>query len=752
MSYLKDELYNLIKNNESIFDFIQDSALDGLWYWDIENPEEEWMNPKFWVTLGYNPDEMPHKSSAWQDIIHPDDLKIAIENFTKHCENPNHPYDQVVRYTHKNNSTVWIRCRGLAVRNANGTAIRMLGAHTDITQQKLYEEDLKQLISRYDHIIDGSDIGTWEWNIQTGETIFNERWANIIGYTLAELKPTNIDTWSGYAHPDDLIVSGQLLQQHFDGKTSLYDCEARMKHKNGHWIWVQDKGKVVSWTADGKPEWMTGSHQDITERKTNELLLLKYKELLDRTNHAATIGNWEVDLVNNTVYWSPVTKLIHEVATDYQPKLEEAINFFPEGENRDYITKVFNAAIKNGENYDIELQILTATQKLKWVRAIGIAVIENNKTVRIYGLFQDIDEKKRALNEIILKEEQFRKTFEYAAIGMALVGLDGRWLQVNNKLCAMLGYTAEELLQLSFQEITHADDLELDLQLVKELLGGLRDSYQMEKRYYHKNGSIVWVLLAVSLIKNDAGEPMHFVSQIKDITERKHLYETVKDQNSRLLNFAHIVSHNLRSHTSNLALMLDLMEADAPEATQNQFFPLIQKATGNLKETIAHLNEITLIQTKTSHNLTTLNLSVYIEKAIDNIIALIKDNHCTIINNANKAYNIIGVPAYLESIVLNFLTNAIKYKHPERNPIIEITTDIVGEYVRLTIKDNGLGIDLEANGQKLFGMYKTFHGNKDAQGIGLFITKNQVDAMGGKIELESEVNVGTTFFIYLKHE
>ncbi len=142
-NYLKKELYELIKTDESIFDFIQESSLDGLWYWDLENPAEEWMNPKFWTVLGYNPEEMPHKSTAWQNIINSDDLKVATENFTRHCENPDHPYDQTVRYTHKNGSTVWIRCRGLAIRDKTGKAVRMLGAHNDITDIKQSEQDIK---------------------------------------------------------------------------------------------------------------------------------------------------------------------------------------------------------------------------------------------------------------------------------------------------------------------------------------------------------------------------------------------------------------------------------------------------------------------------------------------------------------------------------------------------------------------------------------------------------------------------------
>ncbi|MFD0964222.1 ATP-binding protein [Pseudofulvibacter geojedonensis] len=132
--YLKQELYELIKSDSKIFDFIQKGSLDGIWYWDLEKPENEWMSEKFWTELGYNPNKMPHKASAWQGIINQDDLNLAIENFNKHCSDPTHPYDQTVRYIHKNGSTVYIRCRGIAIRDDKGKPIRMLGAHTNITE------------------------------------------------------------------------------------------------------------------------------------------------------------------------------------------------------------------------------------------------------------------------------------------------------------------------------------------------------------------------------------------------------------------------------------------------------------------------------------------------------------------------------------------------------------------------------------------------------------------------------------------
>jgi len=142
--YLKQELYALMKSDDVLFEFLQAGSLDGIWYWDLETGTDEWLSPRFWSVLGYDPDEMRHLASEWMSIIFPEDLEHATDNFNKHCADPNHPYDQIVRYRHKNGSTVWVRCRGVAVRDDEGRPIRILGAHTDITSQMQAEQELKQ--------------------------------------------------------------------------------------------------------------------------------------------------------------------------------------------------------------------------------------------------------------------------------------------------------------------------------------------------------------------------------------------------------------------------------------------------------------------------------------------------------------------------------------------------------------------------------------------------------------------------------
>ena len=140
--YLEAELYQRVRDDPAIFDFLQDGSLDGLWYWDLDNPEHEWLSPRLKECFGYADEDIPNTSAWWQANIFPEDLTIALDNYTQHLSDPHHRYDQIVRYRHRDGSTVWVRCRGIAIRDATGRPIRMLGAHTDVTPIKKVEEAL----------------------------------------------------------------------------------------------------------------------------------------------------------------------------------------------------------------------------------------------------------------------------------------------------------------------------------------------------------------------------------------------------------------------------------------------------------------------------------------------------------------------------------------------------------------------------------------------------------------------------------
>jgi len=223
----------------------------------------------------------------------------------------------------------------------------------------------------------------------------------------------------------------------------------------------------------------------------------------------------------------------------------------------------------------------------------------------------------------------------------------------------------------------------------------------------------------------------------------------VTEQNKRLINFSYIVSHNLRSHTSNIKTIIDLLEVTNDQIERLELLTHLKTVSNSLDNTLHNLNEVVAIQTVKALNIETINVFNFIEKAMAVLSKQIELKKVSIINKVSNDVLINYNPAYFESIIFNFLSNAIKYSSNERQPIIIFEIEFIQNRTVLSISDNGLGIDLEKNGNKLFGLYKTFHGNKDARGIGLFISNNQIEAMGGKIEVDSELNIGTTFKIHL---
>ncbi|MBU2927559.1 sensor histidine kinase [Winogradskyella psychrotolerans] len=348
------------------------------------------------------------------------------------------------------------------------------------------------------------------------------------------------------------------------------------------------------------------------------------------------------------------------------------------------------------------------------------------------------------------------RTFNNTYNGIAIVNLDGNWLKVNESVCDIFGYTRWELFNMDINNIVHAQDLGVHAEKFENLISGKINKYRVKQRYFHKNGSILWMLISVSLVYFKEGRA-HMIWQFTDITNRKKsedkfltMLSVAKEQNERLTSFANIVTHNLRSHAGNLASLTDFLEEDYANLKANENYQLLKQAIGNLQETVSHLTEVAKIREIEDSKMETLNLYDYIEKATYNIIALAQNAEATIYNLIDEEVFIKGIPAYLDSIILNFITNAIKYKSEKRKPIIELSSECQNDFVVLKIKDNGLGIDLEKFGDKLFQMYNTFHCNKDAIGIGLFITKNQIESLGGKVEVESIVDEGTTFKVFFK--
>ncbi len=381
----------------------------------------------------------------------------------------------------------------------------------------------------------------------------------------------------------------------------------------------------------------------------------------------------------------------------------------------------------------------------KSVSDILTLMLEKNKR---RTLDSELIESQRKLSLITQNSKDFFVVFE-----------DGNVTYISPSYTNYLGFTQEELLNFKAEDVfksIHPEDVDRVKKFVYENLLNKVKNFKYEFRFRTKSGKYIWREDSASVIYNEKGNYSKYISISRDISNIKKaqekidkLYNLSKIQNLKLLDFTHIISHNIRSNTSNMTMLLDLIEDTNSEEEKAEYFNLLKESNNKLSNTIHFLNETVNIQLKSKVKKYKLNVKSEVDKTLVAINALLLDNRVEVKNEVPKTIEINTIPAYFESILFNLISNAIKYKKQNIKAIIEITAIKKDAKIIISVKDNGIGIDMKRNKDKIFGMYKTFHGNDDAIGLGLFMTKNHVEALGGKIEVKSEINVGSEFKLTL---
>jgi diguanylate cyclase (GGDEF)-like protein/PAS domain S-box-containing protein len=349
---------------------------------------------------------------GWSRTLHPDD-KAAVFAHWQRTASQGLDFDMEFRVRHDDGTVRHVRSISRPVPDENGGVSGYVGSVEDVTERLRDQRALFEERSRLAAIIECTGKGTWEWNLQTGEVRLNERWAEIVGTTLHDLGQYTADAWAERKHPDDLPSWQATLDEHLSGATPSFDCEVRLRHGAGHWVWVHDRGRVLSRTTDGKPEWMMGTHLDISARKAQEERLRKSQQLLNRTGALAEVGGWELDLQTGELEWSDQTCRIHGLEPGYRPRLDLAIDFYAP-EARPVVQGAVEAAMAGGPGWDLELPLIRVDGVRVWVRAVGYAEFAHGKPVRLLGAFQDITQ----------RMEQ-RRALESAAERMALATNNG---------------------------------------------------------------------------------------------------------------------------------------------------------------------------------------------------------------------------------------------------------------------------------------------------------------------------------------
>lgn len=394
---------------------------------------------------------------------------------------------------------------------------------------------LQQREMRYRSVLEGTRIGTWEWNVQTGVTVFNERWAEITGYTLDELAPISIDTWMDLAHPDDLTESSQLLQQHFSGESEFYDCTCRMRHKLGHWVWVHDRGRVISRTQDGQPLMMYGTHADITAEKLAEQALKDSRDqfavLVDNipgiTYRCLADADWTMLYMSGSIdplSGYPADDFIQNSVRTYVSVIHP--------DDRSMLDQAINQAVTTKTSWMLQYRVLHQNGTIRYVEERGRAEYNADDTVRFLdGFILDITNEQQLRRQLLKLTEQLP-----GIVYQFKKWPDGRMCfpYSSASIHAIYGVTPEQarLDATSVFNVILADDLPSVLASI-ELSEKTLSVWQQEYRIQKDDGRVLWHFGKATPEKNADGSVL-WHGYIDDITNTKHYYLALEAVNEQL--------------------------------------------------------------------------------------------------------------------------------------------------------------------------------------------------------------------------
>ena len=652
--YLFTELNDLLKSDDRLFNFIESAALDGVWFWDLENPEQGWMSPTFWKILGYDPTSKQHLKSEWQNIVNQDDVKVALQNLENHYADEGSTFDQVMRYTHKSGHIVWVRCLGVAIRNSEGKPIRMLGAQTDI-----------------------SDI----------------------------------------------------------------------KEREHAWI-VQEKRQKIEFQ--------------------------KQATLLDELEKTANIGTWEVNLQTSQVVWSDQTKRIHEVPLDYEPNLEGGINFYKPGENQRLITDAVDKAINEGEKWNLELELVTATGRNIWVRAQGRPQFENGECTGLFGVFQDITPQKQAeAQKQKIREravaEALRLQVANDALGMGVWEFDliTEELHWDKWMYSLYGVSEAQFTGAfeAWANSIHPDDLEDRKKLLDYAIEN-NVNYDTQFRVVMPNGNIKHLKANAIILRNEAGEPVKAIGVNYDITEKVETMKVLEQEKQRAeaaakakTDFLANMSHEIRTPMNAILGGLQLLRNSD---IQGNLRTILDNSAFSAQSLLTIINDI-LDYSKIESNKLSIELAPF---SLLEVLNAVKYDMDEMLSSKGVTYSVdiaenfedgwIGDIVRVKQILLNLVSNAVKFTSKGTVRIKVANCVHKGkQMIAIKVIDSGIGMSKEAQ-QRIFERFSQADASTTRRyggtGLGMAITLSLVELMNGDIKLNSIEGTGTTVTVLLPLE
>ncbi len=752
----------LIRKNQ-LLNFAEEITLMGNWQWDTVADCVRWSDSLYKI---FQLDETIRELSfqTYFDFVHPDDRDIVTAYFN------NIEHDKRLNvFTHRiiagDGKEKYIELLGEVIIDENGDIVEMIGTCQDISASKAAEKKLYEAHTQLKAIFNSGPIAIMSSDNNGILNHFNSGAEILLGYKAEEVL--------GIKEPEIFHIEEELENFRIDiakkynkdlegfdpyleiAKNNAFDTrEWTFRRKDGSTFPVELTLTAIK-NSEGEKIGFLGVSTDISERKKAELEIIRKNQLLSFAEKITMMGNWKWDLITNTVVWSANLYNIFGVEGGTAISYDTYFSFV-HNNDKEKVTAYVENSINDKSDVDLMHRIKLRDGTVKTIQLLAEVVLDSKgDVVEMIGTCQDVTAQRMA-------ENKFRGLLESAPDAMVIVNAERNIQLVNKQAEKLFGYTAEELINkpveilipkhFSEEHVLHRDGF-FDNPSVKTMGG-------TEKELFARNKDGLEIPIQISLSPLQTEEGLLISAAIRDITIQKSaklkiinakndlekLAQKLIIQNTQLADFAQITSHNLRAPVSNLNALLGFYN-DSDEEEKAILVKKFQMVTNHLTTTLNTLVEAIKVRSDHEKEREDIKFDDVLKSTTEILAGEIIETKAIIKTDFSKVPIINYNKIYLESIFLNLLSNTLRYRSKDRIPEIYIESAINNSQVVLKISDNGLGINLDRHGHKIFGLNQVFHRHPDAKGIGLYMTKTQIEAMGGTIAVSSKVNEGTTFTI-----
>src|SRR5215469_3484995 len=699
------------------------SSRTAAWDWDIKSGREHLFGDLRTI-LGIEADGYDAHIDDLRRSIHPDDVDAATKAMVRARDNKE-PYAAEFRVVLPNGTVKWLRATGKFYYSAEGQPQRMLGMATDITERKTAEDAKRESDERYRRIAETTTEGISVADANFCITFVNRQMAEMLGYEPAEMLGRSV---LHFVFPEDVEQKRQVFERRRAGVRERYDD--RFRHKDGSEVSVQI-GSTPIFNGSGEFAGALVMISDITERKRAEQAHRQREKELMEAQRVAHVGSWVWNPETDNISWSEESYRIAGRDPSLPPVSFRELGQFCMPQTWERLQHAVEEALRSGTPYELDLELVGSHGAKKWFRTRGEAQRDaTGRVALLRGTIQDITERKNAEEALRESESRFRNVFQDAGVGMIIASLDGRFLAVNRTFCEYLGYTDEELLRMTVEDVTQPEDWPSFAAKLREAVA-MRTSFQrFEKRCRHKSGSTVYTESSAFLIQSPSGEPQYFVGEAVNVTERKMAERSLADANRRLIDaqeeerarIARDLHDDINQRLALLAIGLDQLTQDSLESAD------VQERLGDL---LRQTREISSDIHSISHQLHPSKLEYLgIEAAMRSFCKESGEKQGVEIHFANE-----NVPARVPrevSICLfrmlqEALGNAVKHSGACR---FEVCLQGAPGGIRLRVSDSGVGFDIESgNGPR---------------GLGLISMRVRVRLVQGTLSIGTTPGGGTT--------